>query len=166
MWAFFRLYSPPGDGWKIKTFFERTEGTMTLTAKHIECAEVCARLEFSGEQDAKVLAQKCGVSRVTIYNWLKDEAFLAEKARCQAKLRADLSDMALTHRRDRMTILSSIAMDGNEKSNTRLRALRQIADEAAADLAGMIQSHAEQIDLLKRQMAGEIVALPVVQKEG
>ena len=26
---------------------------MTLTAKHIECAEVCARLEFSGEQDAK-----------------------------------------------------------------------------------------------------------------
>ena len=91
---------------------------------------------------------------------------MAEKARCQAKLRADLSDMALTHRRDRMTILSSIAMDGNEKSNTRLRALRQIADEAAADLAGMIQSHAEQIDLLKRQMAGEIVALPVVQKEG
>ena len=72
----------------------------------------------------------------------------------------------LAHRRDRMTILSSIAMDGNEKSNTRLRALRQIADEAAADLAGMIQSHAEQIDLLKRQMAGEIVALPVVQKEG
>ena len=92
---------------------------------------------------------------------------MAEKARCQAKLRADLSDMALTHRRDRITILSAIAEDPATNVAGKLRALRQIADETAADLAGMIKAHGEQIDLLERQMAGEIVALPVVhtQKE-
>ena len=42
---------------------EGTEGTMTLTEKHIECAEVCARLEISG-QNAEVMARKCGGFRV------------------------------------------------------------------------------------------------------
>ena len=129
---------------------------------------MCARLEFSGEQDAKVLAQKCGVFALHDLELVsKMRRFWPKKPGAKPKLRADLSDMALTHRRDRMDD-SLLDRDGWERKNlnTRLRALRQIADEAAADLAGMIQSHAEQIDLLKRQMAGEIVALPVVQKEG
>ena len=138
---------------------------MTLTEKHIECAEVCARLEITGIRDTKVMAQKCGVSRVTIYNWLKDEAFLAEKARSQAELRVDVSDLRLTHRRDRIETLSAIVEDPETNVGAKLRALRQIADETALDLAGTIEAHAEQIDLLKRQMAGEIVALPVVHSQ-
>ena len=55
---------------------------MTLTEKHIECAEVCARLEISG-QTVSQMALECGVTRSTIYNWLKDDAFLAGKARCK-----------------------------------------------------------------------------------
>ena len=37
-------------------------------------------------------------------NWLKDDAFLAEKARCKAVFRVDLSDIPLTHRRDRIEV--------------------------------------------------------------
>ena len=44
---------------------------MTLTAKHIECAHVCARLEVAGIQDTKRMAAKCGVARATIYNWFQ-----------------------------------------------------------------------------------------------
>ena len=42
-------------------------------------------------------------------NWLKDDAFLAEKARCKAVFRVDLSDIPLTHRRDRIEALAEIA---------------------------------------------------------
>ena len=73
---------------------------MTLTDKHIECAHLCARLEVAG-QDTKEMAKECGVTRTTIYNWFKDAAFRAEKARARAAFRVDLSDIPLTHRRDR-----------------------------------------------------------------
>ena len=46
------------------------EGTITLTEKHIECAEVCARLEITGIRDTKVMAQKWGVTRATIFGSL------------------------------------------------------------------------------------------------
>ena len=105
------------------------------------------------------MAQECGVSRTTIYNWFKEPAFLAEKARCKAQYRVDLSDIPLTHRRDRIEAIVEIAEDKGEKSDTRLRALRQVADETAADTLGMIEHLQEQIDLLERQITGEIVAL-------
>ena len=73
---------------------------MTLTAKHIEHANVCARLENAG-YDVKEMARECGVSRRTIWNWSKCKAFIAEKARALGELRLDLSDIPLTHRRDR-----------------------------------------------------------------
>ncbi len=62
-------------------------------------------------QDTKVMAQKCGVTRATIYNWFKDDAFLAEKARALAEFRVDLSDIPLTHRRDRIEVIVGIAND-------------------------------------------------------
>ena len=49
----------------------------------------------------KKMAKECGVTRTTIYNWFKDAAFRAEKARARAAFRVDLSDIPLTHRRDR-----------------------------------------------------------------
>ena len=55
------------------------------------------------------MALECGVTRSTIYNWLKDDAFLAEKARCKAEFRVDLSDIPLTHRRDRIEVSAGIA---------------------------------------------------------
>ena len=70
---------------------------MKFTDKHIECAKVCARLEISG-QNTKEMALECGVALSTFYKWLKNEAFLAEKARCKAVFRVDLSDIPLTHR--------------------------------------------------------------------
>ena len=45
---------------------------MTLTAKHVECAQVCARLEISG-QNTKKMARECGVERSNNINWLKSE---------------------------------------------------------------------------------------------
>ena len=81
------------------------------------------------------------------------EAFLAEKARCKAEFRVDLSDIPLTHRRDRIEVIAGIANDEDEKSDTRLRALRQIADETAAVLEGMVAALQEQIVLLERQIA-------------
>ena len=48
------------------------------------------------------MAEKCGVTRQTIYNWHKSAPFLAEKARCKANHRVDLTDIPLTHRRDRI----------------------------------------------------------------
>ena len=92
-------------------------------------------------------------------NWLKDDAFLAEKARCKAEFRVDLSDIPFTHRRDRIEVIAGIANDEDEKSDTRLRAIKQIADETAADVEGMVAALQEQIDLLERQITGEIVAL-------
>ena len=52
---------------------------------------------------------------------------------------------------------AAIAMDVEEKSDTRLRALKQIADETAADVEGMLEALQGQIDLLERQIAGEVV---------
>ena len=94
-----------------------------------------------------------------MYNWSKTPEFLAEKARCKAVFRVDLSDIPLTLRRDRIEVSAGIANDEDEKSDTRLRALRQIADETAADVEGMVQALQEQIALLERQITGEIVAL-------
>ena len=37
--------------------------------------------------------------------------------------------------------------------------LKQISDETAADVEGMLAALQEQIDLLERQITGEIVAL-------
>ena len=48
---------------------------MRLTERHIECAHLCARLEVAGQEDTKVMAQKCGVTRATIYNWFKNSSF-------------------------------------------------------------------------------------------
>ena len=81
---------------------------MTLTAKHIECAQVCARLEVAGK-DTKEMAKECGVGRSTIYKWFARETFLAEKARAKAAFRVDLSDIPLTHRRDRIEVIAGIA---------------------------------------------------------
>ena len=47
------------------------------------------------------MARKCGVTRPRSNNWFKDDAFLAEKARALAEFLVDLSDIPLTHRRDR-----------------------------------------------------------------
>ena len=57
--------------------------SLKLTEKHIAFARVCARLEIAG-QGSKVMAEECGVSRQTMYNWHKSAPFLAEKARCVA----------------------------------------------------------------------------------
>ena len=89
----------------------------------------------------------------------KDDAFLAEKARGKAEFRVDLSDIPLTHRRDRIDVSAGIANDEDEKSDTRLPAIKQISDETAADVEGMLAALQEQIDLLERQITGEIVAL-------
>ena len=56
--------------------------------------------------------------------------------------------------RDRIEILAAIAGAEDEKSDTRLRALKQIADETAADVEGMLAALQEQIDLLERQIYG------------
>ena len=120
---------------------------MTLTDKHIENAHVCARLELAGASVNKI-AKECGVTRATIWNWSKDPAFRAEKARARAAFRADLSDIPLTHRRDRIEVAAAIAMDEDARPDTRLRALRYISDEAAADVAGMIEDLGEQIDII------------------
>ena len=67
---------------------------MRLTEKHIECAHMCARLEISGQNTKKWRWNV--VERIPIFtNWLKDDAFLAEKARCKAVFRVDLSDRGL-----------------------------------------------------------------------
>ena len=77
------------------------------------------------------------MERIPLFtNWLKDDAFLAEKARCKAEFRVDLSDIPLTHRRDRIEVSAGIANDEDEKSDTRLRAIKQISDETAADVEG------------------------------
>ena len=45
-----------------------------------------------------------------------------------------------------------------ETSDTaKLRAIQQISDEAAADVEGMIVDLSRQIDIFKRQIAGEVV---------
>ena len=106
---------------------------MRLTEKHIECAHVCARLEISGQNTKKKWRWNV-VERIPIFtNWLKDEAFLAEKARCKAVFRVACPIFRSRHRRDRIEVSAGIANDEDEKSDTRLRALRQIADETAAD---------------------------------
>ena len=46
---------------------------MRLTERHIECAHLCARLEVAGQEDTKVMAKECRVTRSTIYNWFKAE---------------------------------------------------------------------------------------------
>ena len=120
---------------------------------------MCAPGLRSRARTRKKWRWKCGVTRSTIYNWLKDDAFLAEKARCKAEFRVDLSDIPLTHRRDRIEVSAGIANDEDEKSDTRLPAIKQISDETAADVEGMLAALQEQIDLLERQITGDIVAL-------
>ena len=44
--------------------------------------------------------------------------------------------------------------------------MKAISDEAAADVEGLIESLQEQIDLFKRQMAADIVALHRPTEEG
>ena len=127
---------------------------MKLTEKHIAFARVCARLEIAG-QGSKVMAEECGVSRQTMYNWLKSAAFLAEKARCVAVFQVDLSDISLTHRRARIEALVKIAEAPETSDIAKLRAIQQISDEAAADVEGMIVDLSRQIDIFKRQIAGE-----------
>ena len=132
---------------------------MTLTDKHIENAHVCARLELAGAS-VNEIAKECGVTRATIWNWSKDPAFRAEKARARAAFRADLSDIPLTHRRDRIEVAAAIAMDEDARPDTRLRALKYIANETAVDVEGMIEDLDEQVDLLWHQIADEgVVAL-------
>ncbi len=48
---------------------------MRLTERHIECAHLCARLEVAGQEDTKVMAKECRVTRTTIYNWFKESSF-------------------------------------------------------------------------------------------
>ena len=99
-----------------------------------------------------------GPSRLAPSIW-NDDAFLAEKARGKAEFRVDLSNIPLTLRRDRVEVIAGIANDEDEKSDTRLRAIKQISDETAADVEGMLAALQEQIDLLERQITGKIVAL-------
>ena len=122
--------------------------------RHIECAHLCGRLELAGASVNKI-AKECGITRATIWNWSKDPAFRAEKARARAAFRVDLSDIPLTHRRDRIEVAAAIAMDEDARPDTRLRALKYIADEAAADTMGMVAHLQEQIDLFERQIAGD-----------
>ena len=95
---------------------------MKLTEKHIECAKVCARLEISG-QNTKKMARKCG-------GFVSNDVKLVQnprvfgRARCKAFFRVDLSDIPLTHRRDRIEVSAGIANDEDEKSDTRLRAIK------------------------------------------
>ena len=56
---------------------------MTLTAKHVECAQVCDRLEVAG-CDRKEMAKECGIGVSTLYRRALPSAFLAEKARAKA----------------------------------------------------------------------------------
>ena len=95
---------------------------MTLTAKHVECAQVCDRLEVAGK-DTKEMAKECGIGVSTLYRWLSRPAFLAEKARAKAALRVDLSDIPLTHRRDRIEVSAGIANECAASSD-RCRAPR------------------------------------------
>ena len=112
------------------------------------------RLELAGASVNKI-AKECGVTRATIWNWSKDPAFRAEKARARAAFRADLSDIPLTHRRDRIEVAAEDA-----RPDTRLRALKYIANETAVDVEGMIEDLDEQVDLLWHQIADEgVVAL-------
>ena len=89
---------------------------------------------------------------------------MAEKARCKAVFRFDLTDIPLTHRRDRIEVLAGIAGDEDAKSDTRIRAIKQIADETAADVEGMLAALQEQIDLL--EAAGRLDIFGVLRELG
>ena len=119
---------------------------MTLTAKHVECAQVCDRLEVAGK-DTKEMAKECGVGRSTI-NGSPGRPFWPRKPEPKAAFRVDLSDIPLTHRRDRIEALAEIAGAEDAKYDTRIRAIKSIADETAADVEGMIESLQEQVGLL------------------
>ena len=125
-----------------------------LTDKHFAFARICAKLEIAG-QGSKVMAEECGVTRATMYNWHKSAPFLAEKARCKAVFQVDLSDISLTHRRDHIEALVKIAEAPETSDTAKLRAIKQISDEAAADVEGMIVDLTRQIDIIERQIAGE-----------
>ena len=102
---------------------------MKFTDKHIECAKVCARLEISG-QNTKEMALECGVALSTFYKWLKNEAFLAEKARCKAVFRVDF--VRYSAHASRLSPRSRVLR--TKKYDTRRRAIKQISDETAADV--------------------------------
>ena len=95
---------------------------MTLTAKHVECAQVCDRLEVAGK-DTKEMAKECGVGRSTI-NGSPGRPFWPRKPEPKAAFRVDLSDIPLTHRRDRIEVSAGIANDEDEKSDTRMLEVR------------------------------------------
>ena len=48
-----------------------------------------------------------------MYNWSKIPEFLADKARCKAEFRVDLSDIPLTHRRDRIEVTAGYNQVGD-----------------------------------------------------
>ena len=94
---------------------------MTLTAKHVECAQVCDRLEVAGK-DTKEMAKECGVGRSTI-NGSPGRPFWPRKPEPKAAFRVDLSDIPLTHRRDRIEVSAGIANECAASSD-RCRAPR------------------------------------------
>ena len=74
------------------------------------------------------MARECGGFRVKrCKTGQKSPGFWPRKPVAKRFYGFDLSDIPLTHRRDRIEVSAGIANDEDEKSDTRLRALRQIA---------------------------------------
>ena len=63
-----------------------------------------------------------------------------------------ISHITLTYRRARLEKLDAMARDPKESSSIVLRALKQIADETAADIEGMLEDLMEQIADLERRV--------------
>ena len=137
---------------------------MKLKNKHFEAIEQIVACQIEGDGISE-MARRCAVSRPTIYRWLRDPAFRQVLDQRRALWDRDIGQIRLTRRRARIEDLAAIAEDPATNDSIKLRALKQIADETAADVEGMLEALQEQIDLLERQIAGE-VGLALHRPEG
>ena len=124
---------------------------MQLTDEHYAAAVIIHECELAGTP-VKEMASRIGVSRQTLYNWFRDPQFVALHKGQQKNWERRISHITLTYRRARLEKLDAMARDPKESSSIVLRALKQIADETAADIEGMLEDLMEQIADLERRV--------------
>lgn len=129
---------------------------MQLTDEHYAAAVIIHECELAGTP-VKEMASRIGVSRQTLYNWFRDPQFVALHKGQQKNWERRISHITLTYRRARLEKLDAMARDPKESSSIVLRALKQIADETAADIEGMLGDLVDKIEQLERPMAEDTV---------
>jgi hypothetical protein len=123
---------------------------MRMTEKHYAAIKILIAQQFD-RTTREEAAEKIGITRNTLFRWLRDEDFQIELKAAQAEWRKSIEHIPLVHRRWRLEELQrmydSLPIEGNQMVKAKL--IEHVAQEVAGDVA-------EELEELKEKVHNEL----------